>query len=103
MAVLIDDARLEVDLEQPDARNRLRFDALDTIHRGREVALAQEHDSALHVLRGKPWVSPHHGHNRDVYDGEDVHGHALDGQPTHEQQDKRKDGDRVRLPQRESD
>ena len=46
-------ARLEIDLQHADAGDRLRFDALDAVDRGRIGALADEDDAALHVLGGQ--------------------------------------------------
>jgi len=47
-------SRLEEDLDDRDARERLALDVLDVVDRGGQVALEIADDPLLHLLRERP-------------------------------------------------
>ena len=55
------------------------------------------------ALGSQSTVIPDHGHDRNVDAGEDVHGHALDGQEPHQQDEQAHDGDGVGATEGEAD
>ena len=95
-------ARLEVDLQDADAGDRLRLDAGDAVDGGGVGALADEDDAAFHVLGGQAGIVPHHHHDRDVDDGEDVDDHPRDRQRAQQDDQHRSDRGRVRPAQGEA-
>ena len=92
----------EIDLEDAEARDRQRLDALDAVDRGGIGALADQHDAPLHVLGGEAGIIPGDVDDRDVDVGEDVDDHALRRQEAHQQDEHAGDSHGVGASQREA-
>ena len=70
--------RLEEDLDDRDAVERLRFDVLNVAHCDSQSPLAVEGDAGGHLLRREAAVLPHHCHDRDIDIRENIRGHRQD-------------------------
>ena len=95
--------RLEVDLEDADARHRLRLDARDAVDRGGVRPLAEEDDAPLHFLGRHAGVVPDDDDDGDVDDGKNVRAHALDAHRPEEEEREAEHGDRVGPAEGEAD
>ena len=93
----------EIDLEDAEARDRQRLDALDAVDRGRIGALADQHDAPFHVLGGEAGIVPGDIDDRDVDVREDVDHHALRRQEAHQQDEHAGDRHGVGAAQRKAD
>ena len=71
--------RLEVDLDDADAVERLALDVLDVVDGGRQDALVGRDDPLFHVLRRHARVVERDGDDRDVDHREDVGRHLRRG------------------------
>ncbi len=96
-------ARLEIDLQDADARYRLGFDAADAVDSGGIGALADHDDAPLHVGCRQARIGPHHQHHRNVDDGKNVHDHPGDGQDTQKRDQQRGDSRGIGPAQGEAD
>ena len=67
--------RLEEDLDDADAVERLRLDVLDVVHRGGHAALAVEDDAVGHLLRREAGVAPDHRDHGNIDVGKDIRRH----------------------------
>ena len=92
----------KVNPQHPNSGDRLRFDSRNPVDRGGVSAFTDEDHAALHVLRRKSGIDPHHRDHRNVDDREDVHRHARQRQHAEDHDQQARDGDGVRAPQRQS-
>ena len=97
------DVRLEENLDDSQAVERLRLDVLDVVDRGGHAALAVGHDAVGHLRRGEAVEVPHHRHHRDIDVGKDVRRHRQDAEDAENQNQKREHDKGVRSPQRKPD
>ena len=92
--------RLEEDLDDADAHQRLRFDVLDVVDRGGHAALGVGDDAVGHLLGREAAVLPHHRHHRNIDVRKDIHGHGFNAENAQDQNQKREDDKSIRPPQR---
>ena len=96
-------ARLEEDLDDRDARERLALDVLDVVDGGGERALVVGDDALLHLLGRQARVVPDDRDDRDVDVREDVGRHPEDGDDAQDDDEHRHHDERVGAPQRQAD
>jgi hypothetical protein len=96
-------ARMEEDLDDPDAHQRLRLDVVDVIDGYGHAALGIGHDAVGDLIRRQAGEVPHHRHHGDVDVGKDVHRHRFDAVDAEDQDQQRKDDKSIWPPQRKPD
>ncbi len=96
-------ARLEEDLDDRDAGQRLALDVLDVVHDGADEALEVRDDALLHLLRRQAAVVEHHRDHRDVDLREDVGRDAHDRQHADDDDQHRHDDEGVGALERDDD
>ncbi len=82
---------MEEDLDNAEARQRLRLHVLDVVNAGGKGALAADRYHVRHVLRRDAAVRPHDADNGNIDFGENVGGHAQDGERAERQHQQRHD------------
>ena len=95
--------RLEEDLDDGDAGERLRLDVLDVVDGGRQRALVAGDDAVGHLGRGEAAVVPDDADDRDVDVREDVGRRPLQNDRGHEEDHDREDDEGVGTAKREAD
>src|SRR6185437_7575999 len=96
-------AGMEEDLDDAEARQRLRLDVLDVIDGDRETALAADRDDGRHLFRRNAAVSPDDAHHGDVDFRENVGGHAHHRHDAENHDQQRHDDEGIRALQRQLD
>ncbi len=89
-------AGLKEDLDDRDAAQRLRFDVLDVVDRGRQRALVNRDDAGGHFVGREAAVIPHHRDDGDVDVGEDVSRRPRDGERAHHQNQQSQNDEGIR-------
>jgi hypothetical protein len=88
--------RLEIDLDDASAVQRLALDVLDVADRRRERALVVVNHPSRHVLRRETVIGPHHGDDGDADVREDVGRRAQCGTSAENENQYRQNGERIR-------
>jgi hypothetical protein len=96
-------ARLEVELDDAVAADRLRLQVLDTADRRRHRPLDNGRDAILHLRRRQPAVAPDHADDGDIDRREDVGRHRHDGQQAQYGDQQRDHHERISPAKGESD
>ena len=96
-------ARVEEDLGDRHAIERLALDVLDAVDGRRQPALEEAGETLLHLVRRQATVLPDDGDHRDVDLGQDVGRHPQDRVDPADDDEHRHDDKGVRAPQREAD
>ena len=97
------DGRLEEDLDDPEAAERLRLDVRNVVDRRAERALVVGDDAPGHVGRLQARVIPHDADDRNPDVGEDVRRRAQRRERPRDQDQQCEDDERVGARERQSD
>jgi len=92
--------RLEENLDDRDAVQRLRLDVLDVVDQSGQTALVLRGDAVAHFLGGQPSVVPDDADHRNIDFRKDVRGHPQKNQWRRKEDQQRHDQERIRPPQR---
>ena len=93
---------LEINLHYGNPVEGLRFNMVDIVDDGGEVALAEGDDAVGHIHRGKALVLPNDANDRNIDVGENIGRGIQNGKRAEDQQQEREDGEGVGSPQRKT-